>query len=202
MEGLRNSAIVAAISVSLAVLIGMPAGFAVDRFQFWGKTALQRILMLPFVLPGLIGGLTLLTVFLGFEVELSLETVIIAHTTMLIALVVIQMAIVLARWDRSLEEAGKDLGAGDIRTFMLVTWPNIRAAIFGAALLGIAVSLEETERTTFVVGEENTLPIVVLSGLRRTLNPEILAIGTFVVLMSLLGIAFWAKFGAADLARE
>jgi spermidine/putrescine transport system permease protein len=202
VEGLKNSGIVALISVTIAILIGLPVGLAVDRFNFWGKTALQRILMLPFVLPGLIGGLTLLTVFLGFSIELSLVTVIITHATMLIALVVIQMAIVLARWNRSLEDAGRDLGAGEIRTFMYVTWPNIRAAIFGAALLGIAVSLEETERTVFVVGEQNTLPIVVLSGLRKTLNPAITAMGTVVVAVSLVAIAFWTKFGAADLARE
>jgi spermidine/putrescine transport system permease protein len=201
VEGLKNSAIVAGISVSLAVALGLPAGIGIDRFSFRGKTAFQRLLILPFVMPGLISGLALLTVVIAYKLELSLVTVIIAHTTMLIAVVVIQMAVVLGRWDRSLEEAGQDLGANEIRTFIHVTWPNIRAAIFGAALLGIAVSLEETARTTFVVGEANTLPIVVLSGLRKTLTPQINAIGTVVLVISLVAVALWSKFGAADLAR-
>lgn len=202
MEGLKNSAIVAVISVAIAVGLGIPAGLGVDRFEFFGKTAFQRLLMLPFLMPGLISGLTLLTVVLDFQLELSLQTVIIAHATMLIAIVVIQMAVVLDRWDRSLELAAQDLGANEIRTFFYVTWPNIRAAIIGASLLGIAVSLDETARTAFVIGEQNTLPIVVLSGLRRTLTPEINAIGTVVLVISLLGVLVWSKFGAADLARE
>jgi spermidine/putrescine transport system permease protein len=202
MEGLKNSAIVATVSVAIAIALGLPAGLGIARYEFWGKTTFQRILMMPFVLPGLIGGLTLLTVILDFQFELSLETVIIAHATMLIAVVVIQMAVVMARWDHSLEEAAGDLGANEIRTFIHVTWPNIKPAIFGAALLGVAVSLEETARTTFVVGEQDTLPIVVLSGLRRTLTPQINAIGTVVLLFSLVAIGFWSKFGAADLARS
>lgn len=202
MEGLKNSVIVAVVSVGIAIILGIPAGLGVDRFEFFGKTAFQRLLMLPFLMPGLISGLTLLTVILDFEMELSLMTVIIAHATMLIAIVVIQMAVVLDRWDRSLELAAQDLGANEVRTFLFVTWPNIRAAIFGAALLGIAVSLDETARTAFVAGEENTLPLVVFSGLKRTLTPEINAIGTVVLVFSLVAVVLWSKFGAADLARE
>ena len=202
MEGLKNSVIVAVISVSIAIALGLPAGIGIDRFQFPGKVAFQRLLMLPFLMPGVISGLTLLTVVLDFQLELSLLTVIVAHATMLIAVVVIQMAVVLGRWDRSLEQAAQDLGANEIRTFIYVTWPNIRAAIFGAALLGVAVSLDETARTTFVAGQSNTLPIVVLSGLRRTLTPEINAIGTVVLVFSLVAVALWSKFGAADLARD
>jgi spermidine/putrescine transport system permease protein len=197
MEGLKNSVIVAVISVSIAIALGLPAGIGIDRFQFPGKVAFQRLLMLPFLMPGVISGLTLLTVVLDFQLELSLLTVIVAHATMLIAVVVIQMAVVLGRWDRSLEQAAQDLGANEIRTFSYV-----RAAIFGAALLGVAVSLDETARTTFVAGQSNTLPIVVLSGLRRTLTPEINAIGTVVLVFSLVAVALWSKFGAADLARD
>lgn len=202
MSGLKNSAIVAVISVGIAIVLGLPAGIGIDRFEFWGKSAFQRLLILPFLMPGLISGLSLLTVILDFQLELSLTTVIVAHATMLIAVVVVQMAVVLGRWNRSLELAAQDLGANEIRTFIYVIWPNIRAAILGAALLGIAISLDETARTTFVAGDQNTLPIVVLSGLRRTLTPEVNAIGTVVLAFSLIAVVLWSKFGAADLVRE
>lgn len=202
MEGLKNSAIVAITSVVIAVALGLPAGFGIDRFDFPGKSAFQRLLILPFLMPGLISGLSMLTVILDFQLELSLGTIIVTHATMLIAVVVVQMAVVLSRWDRSLEQAAQDLGANEVRTFLYVTWPNIRAAILGAGLLGIAISLDETARTTFVAGEQNTLPIVVLSGLRRTLTPEVNAIGTVVLVFSLVAVVVWSKFGAADLARD
>lgn len=202
VQGLKNSVIVAVSSVAIAILLGLPAGFGIDRFEFPGKSAFQRLLILPFLMPGLISGLSMLTVILDFQLELSLATIVVTHATMLIAVVVVQLAVVLGRWDRSLEQAAQDLGANEIRTFLYVTWPNIRAAIFGAALLGIAVSLDETARTTFVAGEQNTLPIVVLSGLRRTLTPEVNAIGTVILAFSLVAVVVWSKFGAADLARD
>jgi spermidine/putrescine transport system permease protein len=202
MEGLKNSVIVAFASVSIAVLLGLPVGFGVDRFDFPGKSAFERLLILPFLMPGLISGLSMLTVVLDFQLELSLVTIVVTHATMLIALVVTQMAVVLSRWDRSLEQAAQDLGANEVRTFCYVIWPNVRAAILGAALLGVAISLDETARTVFVSGEQNTLPIVVLSGLRRTLTPEINAIGTVILTFSLVAVVVWSKFGAADLVRE
>lgn len=202
MEGLKNSAVVALASVAIAIALGLPAGLGIDRFDFPGKSAFQRLLILPFLMPGLISGLSMLTVILDFQLELSLATIIVTHATMLIAVVVVQMAVVLGRWDRSLEQAAQDLGANEVRTFLYVTWPNIRAAILGAGLLGIAISLDETARTTFVAGEQNTLPIVVLSGLRRTLTPEVNAIGTVVLVFSLIAVVIWSKFGAADLARD
>lgn len=202
MEGLKNSVIVAFASVSIAVLLGLPVGFGVDRFDFPGKSSFERLLILPFLMPGLISGLSMLTVVLDFQLELSLATIVVTHATMLIALVVVQMAVVLSRWDRSLEQAAQDLGANEFRTFCYVIWPNVRAAILGAALLGVAISLDETARTVFVAGEQNTLPIVVLSGLRRTLTPEINAIGTVILTFSLIAVVVWSKFGAADLVRE
>jgi spermidine/putrescine transport system permease protein len=202
MEGLKNSVIVALTSVSIAVLLGVPVGFGINRFNFLGKSAFEALLFLPFLMPGLIGGLATLTVILDFQLELSLWTIVVTHTTMLISLVVTQMIIVLSRWDRSLEQAAQDLGANEFRTFWYVIWPNFRAAIFGAALLGIAISLDETARTVFVSGEQNTLPIVVLSSLRRTITPEINAIGTVVLAFSLVAVIVWSKFGVADLVRE
>lgn len=202
MEGLKNSVIVALTSVSIAVLLGVPVGFGLDRFDFPGKAVFESLLYLPFLMPGLIGGLAMLTVILDLQLELSLETIIVTHASMLIAVVVAQTVIVLGRWNRSLEQAAQDLGANELQTFGYIVWPHVRAAILGAALLGIAISLDETARTVFVAGEQNTLPIVVLSSLRRTITPEINAIGTVVLAFSLVAVGVWARFGAADLVRE
>jgi spermidine/putrescine transport system permease protein len=202
LEGLKNSVIVAFSSVSIAVLLGVPVGFGLDRFDFPGKSAFEALLYLPFLMPGLIGGLAMLTVILDLQLELSLQTIVVTHASMLIAVVVAQMVIILGRWDRSLEQAAQDLGANEVRTFCYVIWPHVRTAILGAALLGIAISLDETARTVFVSGEQNTLPVVVLSSLRRTITPEINAIGTVVLAFSLVAVVVWSKFGAADLVRE
>jgi spermidine/putrescine transport system permease protein len=191
-NGLKYSAIVALISVGLAILLGVPAGIGLDRFDFPGKAVFRSVLILPFLLPGVISGITLLTFFLDLNFELSLKTVIIGHTSMLLSVVVIQMAVGLARWDRSLEAAAMDLGASELKVFFFVILPNFRSTILGAALLGITISLDEVARTFFLTGHENTLPMVVLSELHRQVTPAINAIGTFILAVSLLAVLIWS----------
>jgi spermidine/putrescine transport system permease protein len=197
LTGLKNSLEVAAASVGLAVLLGVPAGVGLDRFSFPGKRLFQRVLILPFLLPGVISGLTLLTFFLDLHFQLSLKTVIIGHTTMLLAIVILQLAVALARWDRSLEAAAMDLGADELKTFFFVMLPNLRNAIIGASLLGVTVSLDEVARTFFITGRENTLPMVVLSELHRVVTPEINAIGTLILGISLLALLLWSRLTAS-----
>jgi spermidine/putrescine transport system permease protein len=202
LTGLKNSIEVAAASVGLAVALGVPAGVGLDRFSFPGKRLFQRVLILPFLLPGVISGLTLLTFFLDLHFQLSLKTVIVGHTTMLLAIVVLQMAVGLARWDRSLEVAAMDLGADELKTFFFVTLPNLRNTIIGASLLGVTVSLDEVARTFFITGRENTLPMVVLSDLHRIVTPEINAIGTLILGISLLAVLLWSRLiGSLSLRR-
>jgi spermidine/putrescine transport system permease protein len=196
MDGLRNSVVVAVISTGIALLIGVPAGFGFDRYDFPGKASFQRVLMLPFLMPGVISGLVLLTMFLDLGFDLSLKTVIIGHTTMLIAVFVIQVVVALDRWDRSLELAGMDLGAGEFRTFWFVILPNLRGTIFGACLLGVTISLDEIARTFFLTGQESTLPMVVWGELHRQITPQINAVGTVVLTVSLVALVIWSRFAA------
>jgi spermidine/putrescine transport system permease protein len=202
MQGLRNSVIVGVISTGIALVIGVPAGFGFDRYEFRGKVAFQRVLMLPFLMPGIISGLVLLTMFLDLGFQLSLTTVIIGHTTMLIAVFVIQIIVALGRWDRSLELAGMDLGASEIRTFWHVILPNLRGTILGACLLGFTISLDEVARTFFLTGQESTLPMVVWGELHRQITPEINAVGTVILTASLAALIIWSRVAARlDRAR-
>ncbi len=191
--GLKNSVIVAAVSTGIALVLGVPAGFGLDRYSFPGKTLFSRLLVLPFLMPGVIGGIALLTFFLDINTTLSLQTVIVAHTSMLIAVFVIMMSVGLARWDRTLEAAAEDLGASELRTFFFVVLPNFRSTIIGACLLGITVSLDEVARTFFVTGTDNTLPMVIWSALHREITPEINAMGTLILGTSLIAILIWSR---------
>ena len=194
--GLKHSVVVAAVSTSIALLLGVPAGFGLDRYSFPGKQMFTRLLVLPFLMPGVIGGIALLTLFLDLKTTLSLNTVIVAHTTMLVAVFVIMMAVGLARWDRTLEAAAGDLGASELKTFFFVVLPNFRSTIIGACLLGITVSLDEVARTFFVTGTENTLPIVIWGALHRQITPEINAMGTLILGVSLIAILIWSRIVA------
>jgi spermidine/putrescine transport system permease protein len=90
---LRNSGIVAFWSTLIGLVVGIPAALALDRFAFPGKAVFQRMILLPFVLPGILMGLALLTLFLNAGVGLSLLTVIAGHATLLVAVVITETAV-------------------------------------------------------------------------------------------------------------
>ena len=191
--GLKNSAIVAVASVGIALLLGVPAAFGFDRFRFWGRSYFERLLVMPFLMPGIVSGITLLTVFIDLTIPLSLRTVIIGHASMLIAVFVIQVQVGLARWDRQLEAAAMDLGANEIRTFLYVLLPNLSKTILGACLLGVTVSLDEIARTFFLTGTDNTLPMVIWSKLHQQLTPQVNAVGSIILGVSLAAMIVWSR---------
>jgi spermidine/putrescine transport system permease protein len=132
-----------------------------------------------------ITGISMLNLFRVVGFNLSLETVIFGHATALVSIVVTQVFARLQRLNRNFEEASGDLGARPWQTFFLVTLPNIRSAVVGSALLSFTVSFDEIPVTFFLTGRDNTLPMYIWSTLRRGITPEINAVGTFIILISL-----------------
>ena len=188
-----NSALVAAAAVALSLLFGLPAALALDRVSFPGKAAYRRFVLLPLILPGIITGLSLLMLFATARLKLSLLTVAIGHGTALISIAVTEMSAGLQKFDRAQEEASRDLGAGEWRTFWRITLPNLKLSIIAAVLLIFTLSLDEIAVSFFLVGRENTLPLEIWSRLRRGITPEINAISTLIFGFSLLTIIVWFK---------
>jgi spermidine/putrescine transport system permease protein len=189
LAAIGNSLYVATAATILTLVIGVPAAFAIDRADFPGKTVFRRLVVLPLTLPGIITGISMLNMFRMLGFNLSLETVILGHGTALVAIVVTQVYARLQRFDRRLEEASGDLGGKPWQTFLMVTLPNIRSAIVGSGLLAFTLSFDEIPVTFFLTGRDNTLPMYIYSTLRRGITPEINAIGTIIIVVS-LGLIF------------
>lgn len=185
LTAIKNSLYVASLATCITVIVGTMAAFALDRIEFPGKTLFRRLILLPLALPGIITGISMLNLFRVMGFNLSLETVILGHATALIAIVVTQVYARLQRFNRRLEEASSDLGARPWQTFFLVTLPNIRSAVMGSALLSFTLSFDEIPVTFFLTGRDNTLPMYIYSTLRRGITPEINAVGTIIVVLSL-----------------
>lgn len=190
LESIVNSLYVASSATATCLIIGIPAAFALDRVSFPGKAAFRRLILLPIALPGVITGISMLNLFRVMGFNLSLETVILGHATALVSIVVTQVFARLQRLNRGYEEASSDLGARPWQTFRYVTLPNIRSAVIGSALLSFTVSFDEIPVTFFLTGRDNTLPMYIWSTLRRGITPEINAVGTVIVLISLCVIVF------------
>lgn len=188
-----NSLLVALAAVLISVLFGFPAALALDRTKFPGKILFRRLVLLPLILPGIITGLSLLTFFVTSGMHLSLLTVAIGHGTALISVATTEISAGLLKFDRAQEEASRDLGAGEWRTFWRVTLPNLRLSLIAAMLLIFTLSLDEIAVSFFLVGRENTLPLEIWSRLRRGITPEINAVSTLIFAFSLATIFLWYK---------
>jgi spermidine/putrescine transport system permease protein len=197
-----NSIIIAVSAVIISILIGVPAALALDRSSFPGKAIFRRLVLLPLILPGIITGLSLLTLFVTIGTKLSLLTVAIGHGTALISVAVTEISAGLQKYDRAQEEASLDLGAGEWQTLWRITLPNLKLSLVAAALLIFTLSLDEIAVTFFLLGRENTLPLEIWSRLRRGITPEINAVSTLIFGFSLLSITLWYKFRALRFAEE
>jgi spermidine/putrescine transport system permease protein len=172
--------------VILSVVIGLPAAIALDRYEFPGKTAFRRIVMLPIVLPGVITGVALLSFYITMGFRLSLYTIMLGQGTALTCITVTEVYARLQQLGRSQEEAAVNLGASQLETFLKVTLPNLKSAIFGAMLIAFSISFDEIAVTYLLTGRQNTLPMTIWSMLRREATPEINAIATLVIALSVV----------------
>jgi spermidine/putrescine transport system permease protein len=188
MSAVLNSFYVGISAVVLCLLVGVPAAVALDRRAFPGKALFRRFALLPMTLPGIITGIALLNMFRAIDLELSLLTVILGHGTALTAVVITLVFARLQRLNRTLEEVSGDLGARPWQTFLFVTLPNIRRTIIGASLLSFTLSFDEIPVTFFLIGRDDTLPVYIYSAIRRGVTPEVNAIGTLVLVGSLIVI--------------
>jgi spermidine/putrescine transport system permease protein len=190
-DSVVNSLIVAAGAVVLSLTLGLLAALALDRADFPGKSLFRRLVLLPLILPGIITGLSMLmfAVIAGFQRSLIL--VFFGHGTALISVATTELFAGLQKMDRRQEEASLDLGATPWRTFWLVTLPNLKLSLIAAGLLIFTLSMDEIAVTFFLIGNESTLPLEIWGRLRRGITPEINAISTLILVVSIILIAIW-----------
>jgi spermidine/putrescine transport system permease protein len=190
-DSVLNSLVVAAGAVALSLTLGLLAALALDRADFPGKTLFRRLVLLPLILPGIITGLSLLLFAVRVHLELSLITIFLGHGTALVSVAATELFAGLEKLDRRQEEASLDLGATPWRTFWLVTLPNLKLSLMAAGLLIFTLSMDEIAVTFFLYGREYTLPLEIWGRLRRGITPEINAISSLILLVSVVLIVIW-----------
>lgn len=192
-----NSLIVATSCVAVTTAIGVPLALALRRIGGRLGALLEQTMLMPLIIPQLITGLALLIILNRSGAGLSLASVILGQSIVWMPIVVTQVYARLQQLKANLEQASMDLGANRLFTFFLVTLPTIRTAVIGSALLVFTLSFDELPVTFFLTGAENTLPMHIWSMLRIGITPEINAIASLTVGVSivliLLGLRLLAK---------
>jgi putrescine transport system permease protein len=197
IDAAKLSLLIAAVSSTLATIIGTVAGYVLVRFpKFLGRTAFSGMVNAPLVMPEVITGLSMLLLFIkmweltGWP-ERGLTTVIIAHVTFTLSYVAVVMRSRFLTLDLSLEEAAQDLGAKPLKVFFVITLPIVAPAIVSGWLLGFTISLDDLVITSFTNGPgTTTLPQVIFSKVRLGLDPKINALATIIITLVSIGVIF------------
>lgn len=201
LNALKNSIYVGLAVSSVSVIIGSLASFALTRYTFRMKSFITFSVLIPITLPPIIMGVALLSFFSSLGITRSLLTVAISHVLFCAPFAILVMNSRLEGFDVSVEEAAMDLGASRLQTFRYVTFPLIRPSIIGAMMLTFGLSFDEFLVTFFVVGKENTLPIVIWGMLRRGVSPIINAIATLVLIISMTLIVIANRYAKLRMLR-
>jgi putative spermidine/putrescine transport system permease protein len=190
LNGFVLSFQVGVIATLIGLTVGVPAALCLTRFRFTGREALNSLLLLPLVVPGVVLG-TALYVFhveteihTGIPVLGSLGGLIAGHVLVVIPWCVRLITASLAGFDRTIEEAAQSLGADRWTTFRRVTLPSILPGIVAAALFGFVSSFGNLEMSLFLVGPgRTTLPIAILQYLEWKIDPTIAAVSVLQILL-------------------
>jgi putative spermidine/putrescine transport system permease protein len=177
-------------ATAVALVLGTLASIAVARYRFFGREAVSFLVILPIALPGIVTGMALNSTFTQvLGVSLGLFTIVVGHATFCIVVVFNNVVARLRRTSRSFEEASADLGATALQTFRFVVFPQLRSALVAGALLAFALSFDEVIVTTFTAGQDQTLPIWILSNLSRPRQlPIVNVVAVVAILLSLIPV--------------
>ncbi len=192
MSAFVTSLIVASCSTVLALLLGLPAAYALARHEFPFRHLAETALMLPLVLPALVLSIALTLSFSRIGFTAGTPRLILAHLLLCTPYVVRVALPVLQRLDVALEEAAQTLGASPAATFLLVTLPAIRPGAIAAAVLAFIVSFDELDLAIFLADPRApTLPVVIYSSVQLGIDPTIGAVSALLVLLATAGMALY-----------
>lgn len=197
----RNSLVIAVSASFCATILGTMAGLAMHRYKL---KFLPLLVLTPVAMPEILLGVALLLFFLqALNLTLGMVSIIIAHTTFCIGFVAIIVRARLQGMDESIFEAARDLGASPWQTFRLITLPLIMPAVVAGALMSFTLSIDDFVITFFTKGVgEPILPIQIYTMIKIAVTPEVNAISTLLMLLTLTMIIIAAKLDSGVLRRE
>ncbi|HEX4305647.1 MAG TPA: ABC transporter permease [Solirubrobacterales bacterium] len=190
-KALLESIKLALLATLISTIIGTMMAIALVRHNFLGRRVANFLIVVPMATPEVVMGASLLSFFLILGTPaLGFETLLIAHVMFCISFVVVVVRSRLIGFDRSLEEAAKDLGAGPFTTFRLVTFPLILPGIFGGAMLAFALSIDDFVISNFNAGSTVTFPLYIFGAAQRGIPVEVYVVAMILFFCTVAAMGF------------
>jgi spermidine/putrescine transport system permease protein len=195
-----NSLLIGATASAISTVLGTMAGYAMYRFKM---RLLPLLILAPIAIPEILMGVSLLIFFVLLNISLGLISLILAHIAFCIGFVAIVVRSRLAGMDESLTEAARDLGATPWQAFRLVTLPLIMPGVVAGALMAFTLSIDDFVITFFTAGVgSTTLPLQIYTMVKIAVTPEVNAISTVLMGLTLALILIASKLAPGSLRAE
>jgi spermidine/putrescine transport system permease protein len=184
IEAAFNSLLIALSASLIATVLGTMAGLAMHRYRL---RLLPVLVLTPIAIPEILMGVSLLIFFVMLNLTLGLVSVALAHVAFCIGFVAIVVRSRLAGMDESLTEAARDCGANQWQSFRYVTLPLIMPGVIAGALMAFTLSIDDFVITFFTAGAGTvTLPLQIYSMIKIAVTPEVNAVSTLLMLLTLM----------------
>lgn len=191
------------LSTALALLIGVPAAYALNRYRIALPSWLSTVYVLPILVPEIVLGFSLLkSVAVGASVPIFIA-LLLGHTLIVLPYAVRVVSASLASFDFSIEEAAISLGSPPVKTFMTIVLPNIRSGVIAAFILAFITSINDVSTSLFLTGPGiSTLPIAILAYVEQYFDPAVASVSVLLMLLTVavmaivertLGLTFLTK---------
>ena len=186
LQASLNSVWIALANTVIATTLGTLAALAFARYEFRGKTLLQLLLLPPITIPWLIIGTAMLIFFFWSGIGRGLHAILLGHVALSLPYVIVVVGAQLKNYGPQLEEAAATLGASPVEAFWRVSLPLIAPGIAAAAAFTFAVSFDQFVISYFLAPPGiSTLPVEIYTSIRKGFTPEINAISTIILFVSM-----------------
>nr|WP_272508960.1 ABC transporter permease [Clostridium ganghwense] len=203
MRTFKTSIQISVLATIVALILGIPAAYALSRYEFKGKAILKNIFFSPIIVPGIVFGFSLFN-FIIIKLKLPIfASLIIGHTVIIIPYIIRVIASSLESFDYSIEEAAVSLGANNVKTFFMVVFPNITSGVIAAFMLAFINSFNNVPVSIFLTGPGvSTLPINMMSYIEYNYDPTVSALSVMLMIMTIvimfivektLGLSYFSK---------
>ena len=202
LEAFRNTMIIAITSTVVSTVIGTMSAVALNKYNFPGKALVNKLIYIPIVIPEIVLGISLLSVYTLVHLDLGMGSLIVSHIAFSIPFVITSVRSTLSQLSPDYENAAYDLGASKLKTFFAVTLPLIMPGVISGATLAFTLSLDDVVISYFTAGPgSNTMPLKIYSMIKTGITPDVNALSTLILLAVLIVLILPAYIEAKNIQK-
>ena len=203
LEAFYNTMLIAVVSTVVSTIIGTISAFALHKYNFPFKRLVDKLILIPIVIPEIVLGISLLSIYTLAKLDLGMFTLILSHIAFSIPFVLTSVRSTLSNMPPQYEEAAYDLGASKFKTFTNIVLPLIMPGVISGATLAFTLSLDDVVISYFTAGPgSNTLPLKIYSMIKTGITPDVNALSSIMLLATIVILTLSAFSQSRNIAKK